>query len=122
MKKTLGQTVRELRQGLGISLRQLGEGLMKLGHSEVVSAAFLSDLENGRRFPSDKMLELLARALRVPPEELKQCDQRPTKDVQELVEMNVQYGFSFRRIAQLTKENNISPEELVRRVENGGNE
>src|SRR5260370_33454329 len=57
MVKTLGQRIRELREAKDLSLREFAK---KLGG---LSAAFLSDVELGRRHPSDKVLADMARAL-----------------------------------------------------------
>ena len=47
--KTLGQRIRELREEKDFSLRELAK---KSG----VTAPFLSDIELGRRYPSEKVL------------------------------------------------------------------
>jgi len=51
---TLGARLRELREFSPYSLRELARELE-------ISAPFLSDIELGRRFPSDQILEKLAR-------------------------------------------------------------
>ena len=50
---TFGEKIRQLREGLDLSLREVA---LKID----VSAAFLSDVELGRRFPSADKLTLLA--------------------------------------------------------------
>ncbi len=116
MRKTLGQRIRELRQERDLSLRDLGE---KLGSSaNPTSPAFLSDLENGRRFPSDEMLVKLAQALGTTEEDLGSYDQRPpSRGIQELVERNPQFGFAFRRAIEAIHAQNLSPDEFANRVE-----
>ena len=76
MKKTLGQRIRELRQEKDLSLRYLGDLLKDAETKVAVSAAFLSDLENGRRFPSEEMIGKLALALGTTEDELQEHDQR----------------------------------------------
>ena len=101
--KTLGQRIRELRQDKDLSLRELA------GKVEV-SAAFLSDVELGRRFPSDKHITALVRALSASLEDLKQYDTRPP--LQEFRRMTIsdpEYGFAFRRMI----DDKISPKELL---------
>ena len=121
MRKTLGQRIRELRQERDLSLRDLGE---KLGSSSnPTSPAFLSDLENGRRFPSDEMRAKLAQALGTTEEDLGSYDQRPpSRDIQELVERNPQFGFAFRRAIEAIHAQNLSPDEFANRVEGNRDE
>ena len=61
---SLGQRLRELRDKVSLSLRKLAD---QIG----ISAPFLSDIELGRRFPSEEILAKLAGALEVSPDELK---------------------------------------------------
>jgi transcriptional regulator with XRE-family HTH domain len=115
--KTLGQLVRELRQKSDMSLRELGDKLKEPGQPPV-SAAFLSDIENGRRFPSDDMIEKLATVLRGDAEEFRRCDPRgPAREIQDLATMNPKYAFAFRRAVDFVQHSSISPEEFIRRVE-----
>ena len=116
MRKTLGQRIRELRQERDLSLRDLGE---KLGTpTNPTSPAFLSDLENGRRFPSPEMLSKLAQVLETTEEDLNSYDQRPpSRDIQDLVERNPQFGFAFRRVVEAINTQNLSPDEFADRVE-----
>lgn len=118
--KTLGQRLRELRQNADLSLRDLGDKLKDPTTNTPVSAAFLSDIENGRRFPSDDMIEKLAEMLGADPMELRRCDPRgPAREIQDLATMNPQYAFAFRRAVEHIQDWKISPEELVRRIEAG---
>ena len=76
---SLGQRIHELRGKAGLSLRKLAD---QIG----VSAPFLSDIELGRRFPSEEILAKLAGALEVSPDELKQYDTRaPIADLKRLI-------------------------------------
>src|SRR3989338_10217362 len=68
--KTLGERIRELRAERDLSLREFA-GKLKL------SAAFVSDVELGRRFPSDKVLADMATVLKTTNEELRKFDTRP---------------------------------------------
>jgi transcriptional regulator with XRE-family HTH domain len=67
---SLGQYLRELRDKRDISLREFAKKLD-------CSAAFVSDVELGRRYPSEKVLKDMARVLGVSIDELKERDARP---------------------------------------------
>jgi transcriptional regulator with XRE-family HTH domain len=56
---SLGQRLHELRDSADLSLRELAK---KVG----ISGPFLSDIELGRRFPSEEILAKLASALNMP--------------------------------------------------------
>lgn len=51
-RQNLADSIRPVRQAKGITLR---EAARQIG----VSAAFLSDVELGRRFPNDKIIDFL---------------------------------------------------------------
>jgi transcriptional regulator with XRE-family HTH domain len=105
MMKTLGARIRELREERDLSLREFAK---KLGG---LSAAFLSDIELGRRHPSDRVLEGMARVLRTPFEDLRKYDTRPpVEDLKRLVTANPAYGVALRRIV----DKKITAEELMR--------
>lgn len=105
--KSLGERIRELRESRDLSLREFGKKLS-------LSAAFLSDVELGRRHPSDKVLESMARILGATFEELKTLDNRPAvQDLKRLVAQNPAYGFAFRKVM----DKGMSPEELLAMVE-----
>ena len=69
-EKTLGQKIRELRGDLKLSLRELAEKVK-------ITPPFLSDIELGRRNPSEETLRALATALNTTYEDLLSYDQRP---------------------------------------------
>lgn len=100
---TLGQRIRELREQKDISLREMAKKLD-------ISAAFLSDIELGRRYPSDEVLKQIAKALHVKFDELKQLDPRaPLEDLKRLSEGDPQYAVAFRTMI----DNDISADELL---------
>jgi DNA-binding XRE family transcriptional regulator len=66
---TSARRLHQLRDRADLSLRELAK---KVG----ISGPFLSDIELGRRFPSEEILGKLARALNVPLEDLKKYDNR----------------------------------------------
>lgn len=93
----------------------LAERCMNKSH---VSAGFLSDLERGNRFPSPSMLTALAEALEVSEDTLKSYDHRlPMDDMEEMHSMNPQFGFAFRKAIEIIKHQNISPQELIDRLQ-----
>jgi transcriptional regulator with XRE-family HTH domain len=102
--KSLGQQIRDLRDGKDLSLRELSSKAQ-------VSRAFLSDIELDRRSPSDKILRAIAKALDTTFEDLKQFDSKPTlEEIRRRVLIDPKLGFAFRRLL----DENVSPEELVK--------
>ena len=94
---SLGQRIRELRDKADLSLRGLA---MRIG----ISAPFLSDIELGRRFPSEEILAKLADALDVSPDELKQYDTRgPIADHKRLMDSDPKLGFAFRTVVERSR-------------------
>jgi transcriptional regulator with XRE-family HTH domain len=107
-EKSLGERIRELREEQDMSLREFGK---KLGN---LSAAFLSDVELGRRHPSEKVLADMARVLGAPLDDLKSYDMRSTvQDLKRLVNQNPAYGFAFRKML----DKKITAEDLAELVE-----
>jgi len=101
--KTLAQRIRELREEKDLSLRELAR---KLG----VSAPFLSDVELGRRNPSDKVLARLAQVLGASADELRQFDTRPPVDaMRRLTTADPSYGLAFRMLI----DKNVSSKDLI---------
>lgn len=102
--KSLGETIRELREAKDISLREFARQLGDL------SAAFVSDVELGHRFPSEKVLAKMASILGVKTEELMKLDTRPPVDeLKRLAASNPTYGVLLRTIA----EKRIDPQEVT---------
>jgi transcriptional regulator with XRE-family HTH domain len=102
--KTLGEYIRELREEKDFSLREFAKKIN-------VTATFLSDIELGKRYPSDEVLKEIAKNLEVPFENLKELDNRvPLKELKKLFDTNPKYGFAFRKVA----ENKVSPEDLIK--------
>lgn len=100
---TLGQRIRELRLKRDTSLRELAE---KLG----CSAPFISDIELGRRYPSEKVLADISNLLGVRMEELKALDTRPpVEEMKRRIAEDPRYAVAFRKVI----EKNISPDALL---------
>ena len=107
---SLGQRLRELRDKADLSLRELAK---KIG----ISSPFLSDIELGRRFPSEEILGKLARALNVSLEDLKQYDNRePIADLKRLMDSNPKLGFAFRTAMEKVKSGELTADELIARL------
>ena len=108
--KSFGDVLRELRDKANLSLRELAR---KVG----ASAPFLSDVELGRRYPSDELLAKLAESLRVSVEELKKYDHRESlSDLKRLIEKNPSLGFAFRTAVDEIKEGKLSPDDLAKKL------
>jgi transcriptional regulator with XRE-family HTH domain len=101
--KTLGERIRELREQKDISLRELAKQLK-------LSPAFLSDIELGRRYPSDEVLGKIAKELGTSVESLKQYDTRPPiEELKRMSAANPLLGVALRRVA----EKKVSANDLI---------
>src|SRR5438132_250694 len=108
MTKTFGDVVREKRDARDMSLREFAK---KLGD---VSPAHISDIENGRRYPSQELLKKMAHLLGVTIQELQKYDVRPRVDeLKRLVDRDPIYGVALRKLA----ERKVTPEELLTFIE-----
>jgi transcriptional regulator with XRE-family HTH domain len=107
---TLGQRLRELRDKADLSVRELAK---RIG----VSSPFLSDIELGRRFPSEEILAKLAGALNVSLEDLKQYGNRgPIADLKRLMDSDPKLGFAFRTAVEKVKSGELTADELIARL------
>jgi transcriptional regulator with XRE-family HTH domain len=103
-KKTLGQYIRDRREELDLSLREFARKID-------CSAAFVSDIELGRRYPSEEVLKKMASVLGDSIEKLESYDSRPpVEQVKRAVEQNAMYAFALRRVI----DKKISPEDLIK--------
>ena len=108
----MGERIREIRQEKDLSLRELAT---RIG----VSAAFMSDVELGRRNPSDKHLEKVARVLETSLDDLQKYDTRPPlREFQRATLADPGYGVAFRQML----DRNISSRELLDLSETAMNE
>jgi transcriptional regulator with XRE-family HTH domain len=101
--ETLGTFIRRTRDEKDISLREFAR---RVG----VSAAFASDIELGRRFPSDDMLEKIAEVLDSELTTLRRLDTRaPVDDLKRMSETDPTFGIAFRTLI----ERKVDPQELL---------
>lgn len=102
--KSLGERIRELRENKDLSLRELSK---KAGD---ISPAFMSDVELGRRHPSDNVLGAIAKVLGASFDELKKLDTRPAvEEMKHRVMRDPRWGLAFRRVL----DENVTPDELM---------
>jgi len=110
--KTLGARIRELREAKDLSLREFAK---KLGG---LSAPFLSDVELGRRHPSDAVLADMARVLGTTVTGLKKYDTRPpVEDLKRLTSRDPALGFAFRKMVDQIADQDLSSQDLVKFLE-----
>ena len=108
--KSLGERIKELRLAAEVSLRQLAA-------QAGITPPFLSDIELGRRFPSEDVLQTLAKLLKVPVDDLKRCDIRePISEMKRMVQEDARWGVAFRTMAERFKAGNLTPDDLIKRV------
>lgn len=109
LHQSLGDKIKELRLASGVSLRQFA-GIIG------ITPAFMSDIELGRRFPSDDVLHKIATELKIPFAELKSCDVRESlTDLRKLVQDNGEWGVAFRTVAEQVK-SGMTPQELMKKL------
>jgi len=95
--------MRRRRDELDLSLREFAKRLD-------CSAAFISDVELGRRHPSEKVLAEIARVLKVKLEELQAMDVRPPiDDIKRLTQNDPRFALAFRTMI----DNKVSADELL---------
>jgi transcriptional regulator with XRE-family HTH domain len=100
----LGPFMRRRRDELDISLREFAKRLD-------CSAAFISDIELGRRHPSDKVLADIARVLDVKIETLQTMDTRPPiEEIKRLTQDDPRFALAFRTMI----DKKVSAEELLK--------
>jgi transcriptional regulator with XRE-family HTH domain len=106
----LGLKLRQLREDADISLRDLAKRLK-------VSAPFLSDVELGRRHPSERILGAIAKILKVQVEDLKKYDSRPPlSELRILTHADPRLGIAFRTAVNDVKTGKLTTEEFLNRI------
>jgi transcriptional regulator with XRE-family HTH domain len=99
----LGAYIRQLRDEKDLSLREFAKRLK-------LSPAFVSDVELGRRHPSDEVLPDFARLLGTTVEDLRAHDIRPPIDeIKRITESDHRFALAFRTVI----DKKISAEQLL---------
>ena len=95
--------MRRRRDELDLSLREFAKRLD-------CSAAFISDIELGRRHPSEKVLTEIARVLNAKLEDLQAMDVRaPIDDIKRLTQNDPRFALAFRTMI----DKKVSADELL---------
>ena len=111
----MGQRLRELRESAGLSLREVAKAAN-------VSAPFLSDVELGRRFPTNETLALIAQKLSASVDDLKKHDHRSAlADLKRLAEGNPTLGAAVRDLVEQVQFGSLTPDELAAKLRRVGN-
>jgi transcriptional regulator with XRE-family HTH domain len=101
--ESLGQYMRRRRDELDLSLREFAKRLD-------CSPAFISDIELGRRHPSDKVLGDIARVFGVTVDTLRALDLRaPIDEIKRLTQSDPRFALAFRTMI----DKKVSAEELL---------
>lgn len=78
----------------------------------------MSDIELGRRHPSKEILEKIAGKLEVSLSDLEVFDKRTAlAEIKHLMTTNPRFGVAFRRVLDKVSEENLSPDELLKLIE-----
>lgn len=104
---TLGQRLRGLRARAGLSLREVAKAAK-------ISAPFLSDVELGRRFPTNETLALIAQKLKASADELKKHDHRSAfVDLKRLAEGSPGVAAAVRALVDQVQSGRLTADELA---------
>lgn len=99
----IGPYIRKRRDELDLSLRELAKKLE-------CSPAFISDIELGRRHPSEKVLIEIARILDVKVEDLRGMDVRaPIDEIKRITQDDPNFALAFRTVI----DKNIKAQDLL---------
>ena len=103
----IGPFIRRRRDELDLSLRELAKKLD-------CSPAFISDIELGRRHPSEKVLIEIAKILKVKLDDLRKMDVRPPiEDIKRMTQNDPTFALAFRTVI----DKNIKADELLEWLE-----
>jgi transcriptional regulator with XRE-family HTH domain len=112
---TMGQRLRELRESSGLSLREVAKAAN-------ISAPFLSDVELGRRYPTNETLAVIAQTLHASAEDLKKHDHRSAlADLKQLAEGNPNLGAAVSALVDRVKSGTLTAEELAATLHQASN-
>jgi transcriptional regulator with XRE-family HTH domain len=100
----IGPYIRKRRDEMDLSLREFAKKLD-------CSPAFISDIELGRRHPSDEVLNDIAHVLKVNVAELRAMDVRPPiDDIKRLTQNDPRFALAFRTVI----DRKVSADELLK--------
>ena len=113
----LGAFLRRRRIEKGLSVRREAEQIAEqLGES--VSSAYISDIENSRREPTDRILNILCKILNLSANDIEPYDARvPSQEMKEMAQANMNYGVAFRRLVSAIQTRELTPEEILKRLD-----
>ena len=107
---SLGAKIRATRLERGMSLRQLAA---KVG----CSPPFVSDIELGRRFPSEATLASIAKILEIDVQELEMYDSREAlSTLKRLAEQDPKWTFALRAQTDRIAEGKLTAESLMKKL------
>ncbi len=107
---SMGQRLRKLRERSGLSLREVAKAAK-------ISAPFLSDVELGRRFPTNETLALIAQKLRASAEDLKKHDHRSAlADLKRLADGTPSLGAAVSLLVAQVQSGQLTPDELAAKL------
>lgn len=109
MNEALGKAVKELRQKADLTLREFAK---RVG----ISPAHQSDIEHGRRSPSEKKLKLMAELLShvgASYEEFKKLDTRIDSDLSHWITNTPEASEMLREV----KKSKINPQEVLKKLQ-----
>ena len=103
----MGEEIRRIREANGLSLRELGR-------RAEVSPSFLSEIEGGSSYPSERALERLAQQLSVSAAGLRRLDTRPClAKLRKVLESEPAWGLAFEKLAAAAAKKKVAPEDLM---------
>lgn len=108
--KSLGEFIRAKRDEADLSLRELARRLE-------ITPPYLSDIELGKRYPSEPLMIKLAEFFRISVDALKLFDHRESlSDLKRMLEQNANLNVAFRTAIEEVKDGTLSPEQLAKRI------
>lgn len=108
--RTLGEFIRLARKGKGMTLDELAR-------RAEITQPFLSDIERGRRNPSEVVLIKLAQNLGIDIDELDELNTvSALRDLKLLLDNERELRIAFTRMIKALKQGKITPGELVARL------
>ncbi|MCX6953188.1 MAG: helix-turn-helix transcriptional regulator [Verrucomicrobia bacterium] len=110
----MGQRIRKHRELAGLSLREVAKAAR-------ISPAFLSDVELGRRFPTNEKLARIAQKIRASADDLKKHDHRSAlADLKRLAEGSPGLGSAIRTLVHQVQAGSLTPEQLAVKLRKAG--